>query len=96
MVRFFIDRQWWAWSYGGSLFIVFSLCWQVYLDVCINGWFGRFYDMLQQVLSHQSDISFSLYVGFIFVMVGLVPTLVWHPSGIPRNLTLILVVNDVS
>jgi peptide/bleomycin uptake transporter len=45
---FFTDRKWLLWSWGGSLFIIFSLFSQTWIDVMINQWYKGFYDLLQE------------------------------------------------
>ena len=44
---FFTDKKWLIWSWGGSLFIIFSLYSQTWIDVQINKWYKGFYDLLQ-------------------------------------------------
>ena len=52
---FFADKKWALWAYGGGLFLLSSLCTQVYMTVLINEWYGGFYDMLQKAQEHSID-----------------------------------------
>ena len=47
MFRFFKIKKWFLWSWLGSFLILFSLWVQVKIDMKINEWFGKFYDMIQ-------------------------------------------------
>tara|TARA_B110001454_G_scaffold89114_1_gene85171 strand:- start:456 stop:1472 length:1017 start_codon:yes stop_codon:yes gene_type:complete len=44
---FFCTRKWLLWSWGGLLILLSSLWIQVSLTVMINGWYGGFYDLMQ-------------------------------------------------
>lgn len=63
MFLFFKQKQWAIWSWGGSLAILLTLWYQVQLDVQINEWFGSFYDMIQQALKGEGDITLTQYFG---------------------------------
>lgn len=63
MFLFFKQKQWALWAYGGSLAILLTLWYQVQLDVQINEWFGSFYDMIQQALKGEGDITLPQYFG---------------------------------
>ncbi len=69
MFRFFKTKKWLYWSWLGSLTILFSLWFQVKIDVKINEWFGQFYDMIQKALSAPNSITteeyFSSLLSFI-------------------------------
>ena len=52
---FFRNPKWTAWAYGGGAFLLISIYIQVQFTVYINGWYGGFYDMLQNPTGH--DIS---------------------------------------
>lgn len=52
---FFANRKWAVWAYGGLVFILVSLCVQVQLTVQLNGWYGAFFDLLQQAEQHTMD-----------------------------------------
>ena len=45
---FFTEKKWLLWSWGGSVFIIFSLLAQTFIDVKINEWYKGFYDLLQK------------------------------------------------
>jgi peptide/bleomycin uptake transporter len=61
MFAFFTTRQWLLWSWLGAAFIIATLWYQVQLDVQINEWFGGFYDMIQQALKGEGDITLAAY-----------------------------------
>ena len=61
MFAFFTTRQWLLWSWLGGAFIIATLWYQVQLDVQINEWFGGFYDMIQQALKGEGDITLAAY-----------------------------------
>ena len=61
MFRFFTDRNWYLWSWFGSLIILSSLWVQVKIDVKINEWFGVFYDMIQKALGAPNSITIEEY-----------------------------------
>jgi peptide/bleomycin uptake transporter len=63
MFLFFKQKQWALWSWGGSLAILLALWYQVQLDVQINEWFGSFYDMIQQALKGEGDVTLTQYFG---------------------------------
>ena len=63
MFLFFKQKQWALWSWGGSIAILLALWYQVQLDVQINEWFGSFYDMIQQALKGEGDITLTQYFG---------------------------------
>jgi peptide/bleomycin uptake transporter len=63
MFDFFKSREWFLWAYVGSFFILATLWYQVQLDVQINEWFGGFYDMIQQALKGEGDITLASYYG---------------------------------
>lgn len=63
MFLFFKQKQWALWSWGGSIAILLTLWYQVQLDVQINEWFGSFYDMIQQALKGEGDVTLTQYFG---------------------------------
>ena len=66
MWRFFYTPKWFAWSIFGTLTIVGSIWYSVQLDVQINEWFGRFYDMLQQALGKPGSVSIHEFYAQLF------------------------------
>ena len=50
-------HRWSLWSVAGSALIVFVTWFQVQLDVMINVWFGRFYDIIQKALAQPGAVS---------------------------------------
>ena len=63
MFKFFKQWRWALWAYLGSAAIIATLWYQVQLDVQINEWFGGFYDMIQQALKGEGDVTLSQYFG---------------------------------
>ena len=61
MFRFFVIRKWFIWSWLGSFVILSSLWIQVKIDVKINEWFGKFYDMIQKALGEPNAITIGEY-----------------------------------
>ncbi len=62
---FFMTRRWLAWSILGSALILFVTWYKVELDVKINEWFGKFYDLIQKALSQPNSITMDEYLGQI-------------------------------
>ncbi len=72
---FFKDRKWFAWAWGGGLFLLASLIVQVELTVKINEWYGRFYNMLQKATEHQlqefwQELLIFGYIAFPYVLIA--------------------------
>ena len=71
MFRFFVIRKWFIWSWLGSFMILSSLWIQVKIDVKINEWFGKFYDMIQKALAKPNAITMSEYWESLFSFISL-------------------------
>ena len=71
MFRFFMIRKWFLWSWLGSLVILSSLWVQVKIDVKINEWFGKFYDMIQKALAKPNAITIGEYWESLFSFISL-------------------------
>ena len=71
MFRFFIIKKWLLWSWLGSFVILSSLWVQVKIDVKINEWFGKFYDMIQKALSKPNSITIGEYWESLFSFITL-------------------------
>ena len=71
MFRFFVIRKWFLWSWLGSLVILLSLWVQVKIDVKINEWFGKFYDMIQKALAKPNAITIGEYWESLFSFISL-------------------------
>ena len=71
MFRFFLIRKWFLWSWLGSLVILSSLWVQVKIDVKINEWFGKFYDMIQKALAKPNAITIGEYWESLFSFISL-------------------------
>jgi peptide/bleomycin uptake transporter len=83
MFRFFLDKSYWHWSILGTLVILGSVSYSVYLDTLINTWFGEFYDMLQKALSAPNAVSIeefysSLYTFFEIAAIYIVVNVVFN------------------
>ena len=66
MFRFFTNKEWFLWSWLGSIVILLSLWVQVKIDVEINEWFGQFYNMIQKALSKPNAITIEEYWTSLF------------------------------
>ena len=71
MFRFFVIRKWLLWSWLGSFVILSSLWVQVKIDVKINEWFGKFYDMIQKALAKPNAITIQEYWESLFSFISL-------------------------
>ena len=71
MFRFFIIKKWLLWSWIGSFVILSSLWVQVSIDVKINEWFGKFYDMIQKALAKPNSITINEYWDSLFSFISL-------------------------
>ena len=71
MFRFFVIRKWLLWSWLGSFVILSSLWIQVKIDVKINEWFGKFYDMIQKALAKPNAITIEEYWESLFSFISL-------------------------
>ena len=71
MFRFFKIKKWFLWSWLGSFLILFSLWVQVKIDVKINEWFGKFYDMIQKALGAPNSITIDEYWDSLFSFISL-------------------------
>ena len=71
MFRFFKLKKWVVWSWLGSLIILTSLWVQVKIDVKINEWFGKFYDMIQKALAKPNAITIGEYWESLFSFISL-------------------------
>lgn len=71
MFRFYTEKKWWLWSWIGSIIILSSLWVQVQIDVKINEWFGKFYDMIQTALATPNAITIGEYWASLFSFISL-------------------------
>jgi peptide/bleomycin uptake transporter len=71
MFRFFVLKKWLLWSWLGSSIILSSLWLQVSIDVKINEWFGKFYDMIQKALAKPNSITIEEYWDSLFSFISL-------------------------
>lgn len=54
---FYRSKKWFLWAYGGGLFLMISLYFQVRMTVMINEWYGRFYNLLQTSAEYKDNPS---------------------------------------
>ena len=71
MFKFFTNKKWFLWAWIGSLIIIFSLWFQVSIDVKINEWFGTFYDMIQKALAEPNAVTIEEYFASLLTFTGL-------------------------
>ena len=71
MFRFYTEKKWLLWSWIGSAIILSSLWVQVQIDVKINEWFGKFYDMIQTALATPNAITIGEYWASLFSFITL-------------------------
>ena len=66
-------HPWQRWSVAGSALIFFVNFFLVQLDVMINEWFGTFYNLVQQALGGDSDVTLAQYYSQIatFLLIAL-------------------------
>ena len=66
---FFLSRKWLHWSLAGSIAILWSIWYQVDLNVQINDWYGEFYDLIQNALTTPDSVTFGEFlagvIGFL-------------------------------
>ena len=60
---FFKSREWALWAWLGAVIIVGGTWYQVQVDVAINEWFGKFYDLVQKALSAPNAITEGEFYG---------------------------------
>ena len=71
MFRFFTNKNWFLWSWLGSMVILGSLWVQVKIDVMINEWFGVFYVMIQKALATPNAVTIEEYFDSLFSFITL-------------------------
>lgn len=52
---FFWNKKWILWAYGLGFLLLASLCFQIHVQVLLNNWYGKFYDILQKTSEHTLD-----------------------------------------
>ncbi|MCP4315541.1 MAG: peptide antibiotic transporter SbmA [Hyphomicrobiales bacterium] len=74
----YAPHPWQRWSVAGSALVFFVNWFLVQLDVMINEWFGRFYDLIQKALGNPGTISPSEYYWTLasFLQIALVYVIV--------------------
>ena len=74
---FFKSKKWIAWAYGGATFIILLLVFQTYLNLQINDWYKKFYDIMQNVKDHTVEefwdsIKLFLYIAMPYVFTRMI------------------------
>lgn len=59
---FFKSKQWFIWAWLGGAIIIAVTQYKVQLDVKINEWFGKFYDMVQTALAKPNSVEFDAFI----------------------------------
>jgi peptide/bleomycin uptake transporter len=59
-------HPWRRWSVVGSALILIATWYLVEVDVMINEWFGRFYDLIQRALAEPGTITYADFYGEIW------------------------------
>ncbi|MDX1738892.1 MAG: putative transporter [Alphaproteobacteria bacterium] len=79
---FFKSREWALWAWGGAATLIALLWLQVQLTVAINGWYGDFYDLLQNAGTYvdKSDEGIALFMEKLIGLGYLRGEDVPHPS----------------
>lgn len=63
---FAFPHPWRRWSVLGSALIIFATWYLVEVDVMINEWFGRFYDLVQKALAQPGSVTMGAFYGEIW------------------------------
>ncbi|WP_269914212.1 peptide antibiotic transporter SbmA [Acinetobacter sp. HY1485] len=63
--RIFSDNKWQNWSILGSALIIFSIWFNVQIDVAITDWYGPFWDTVQAMLNPKGGDIQLLYSGIV-------------------------------
>ncbi len=71
LVGWLMPHRWFRWSVGISAVIIFSIWFQVQLDVMINNWFGTFYNMVQQALGKPGAVTQEQFFGQLATFAGI-------------------------
>ena len=71
MFKFFLQKEWFLWSIGGSILILTATWAIVYIDVQINKWFGDFYDILQKALTTPGSVSLDEFLNWCYKFANL-------------------------
>ncbi|MCB1486631.1 MAG: peptide antibiotic transporter SbmA [Bauldia sp.] len=64
-------HRWYWWSVVASAVIIFVTWFQVQVDVMINDWFGRFYDMVQASLAKANSVDQGAFYGELGTFAGI-------------------------
>jgi len=67
----FAPHPWAGWSILGSALILFTSYFLVQITVAINGWYGPFYDFIQNALSRAKPVTSAEFVSLLQIFAGL-------------------------
>jgi peptide/bleomycin uptake transporter len=73
-------HPWFLWSVLGSALIVFYTYFNVQLSVAINGWYGPFYDLLNEALTKSRKVEISELYASLSTFAGLAAVFVFVVS----------------
>ncbi|MBO0903271.1 peptide antibiotic transporter SbmA [Jiella sonneratiae] len=69
--RLYAPHPWLNWSLLGSAFILFTIYFQVQIDVAVNAWYNPFYDLLQAALTKTRPVTLAEFFGEQWTFAGL-------------------------
>lgn len=69
--RLYAPHPWMNWSILGSAFILFTIYFQVQIDVAVNAWYNPFYDMLQAALTKPGTVTLTEFFDEQWTFAGL-------------------------
>lgn len=71
---YFASKKWALWAYGGIALILLALIYITHLNVEINSWYARFYDIMQNVKEHSVDEFWQSIREFLYIAMPYVIT----------------------
>lgn len=66
---FYLSKEWRLWAWGGAVLLFASLAFQVWLTVQINGWYGEFYNILQQPAKYSLALFWEKLIMFYYIAI---------------------------
>ena len=61
---YFVSKQWALWAWGGLAVLLVSVSAQVYIEVLLNRWYERFYDLLEKAAERDIKEFWELIITF--------------------------------
>ena len=68
---YFLNKEWFIWSWLGSALVLLGTWFQVSINVRINQWFGNFYNAIQNALTHTVAVEIDYFYSLLFDFLGL-------------------------